>query len=405
VNTELTCAHRILQTSARVHGLTDFVYALNPVEKTEEEAKPIVPLAPYASVQEVGDRAYWYRIQQNYRLMILARHFMHVLQASNLLRNRIEEIAATAETLPSAYTGPVDPSPAEAQVQAEAEAEAEVEAEADDGRDSSRGYPDGASGGSDFDHGAWVQSAVKASSNAIYRAPKPNRRSWQEAEVPRRASRSQAAKVRSRGAGPQDTGEEGAEEGGGWVAQTPSSPPAVNTSGSPAARRKSRRITDPHPSADGEAEVGEGGEVQTPNRSPKHRGRHSVDLRNENLGGEEGRGSETGQAADREGRAARRSSRVIPRTGLPLKALAPRADEGPDGEAEASARGHSGRMSQHRARPSVSSERGQSPQEGLTAPRTAVQDMELRAARRHKSLVHRDSADGGDAGVEETYID
>lgn len=271
------------------------------------------------------------------------------------------------------------------------EAEAEAEADADEDRDSSMDIPDGASRGSDFDHGAWVQSAVKASSHAIYRAPKPRRQSWQEAEAPRRASRSHVAKVRSGGVGPQDTEEEEV--------------PAASTSGSPAARRKSRRITDPHPLADGEAEDGDGGEGQTPIRSPRHRGRHSVELRNENPGGEEGRGSETGQAADREGRAARPSSRVIPRTGLSFKALSPRAEEEVDGEAQASARRHSRRTSQHRARPSVSSERGQSPQDGLTSPRTAIQDLELRAARRHRSLVHRDSSGGGDAGVEETYID
>jgi hypothetical protein len=59
LHTELTRSHRIpiLVSGARVHGLTDFVYPLNAVAKTKEEARPIVPLAPYADVQEVGNRA------------------------------------------------------------------------------------------------------------------------------------------------------------------------------------------------------------------------------------------------------------------------------------------------------------------------------------------------------------
>jgi hypothetical protein len=265
------------------------------------------------------------------RLTPLDCHLVHVLQASKLLRTRVAELAGM-DTRPFVRNDPT--ARALTQAQTEDEAEAEMGLEADD-MDSSMDYPDGTEG-SDFDHYAWVKSAVKASSKAVYHTPNAKRFSGRESNSPQQAGKPHFAKVRSEGVGrrhPAGSGEENV--------------PAVSKSGSPAARRKSRRVTDPHPSADGEAEDGEGEQARSPRQSlvralsgktPRYRASVSFG-REQRLQAEKEDGIAVPRTAeeDLKIRAMRRRSRGMSARGTSLKAVSPRAGEAAEDEGEGEA--------------------------------------------------------------------
>lgn len=311
-----------------------------------------------------------------------------VLQASKLLRTRVEELAGID-------TGPLDynyhTARSLSQAQSEEEAEVDAGAEADEDEGSSMDYPDGASGGSDFDHYAWVKSAVSASSKAVYRPPNAKRLSGRESTAPQRASKkTHFAKVRSEGVGRQHPAGSGEDD-----------VPTVSKLGSPSARR----TTDAHTSVDGEVEHEEGGQARGPRQSvargqsdktPRHRASVSFG-RDQDSQAEEEDDLATPRTAgeDMKVRAARRRSRGISARGSSLKAVSSRQDEAMGDEGSA-------KTLRHRARQSVSVERQQTPQmkeEGLASARTAEHDLEARAVRRHQSLSPKASSGGRSAGL------
>lgn len=159
------------------------------------------------------------------------------------------------------------------------------------------------------------------------------------------------------------------------------------------ARGSSRKVVSPQ--AD-EAAEGEGeGEAETPRRA-LGRGRsarspsRSVSFGREQSTGSEGEpASETEQAAD----PAVRRSRGMSARGLSLKAVSPRGEEAMGDEGSA-------RTPRYRARQQdPQMEEGPQTQENLASPRTAEHDLEVRAARRHKSVSARASSVGRSAGL------